>query len=392
MTLLDHLTTACKMAPMNGEERFEEIQTEAREAGFELTSSQLRRWYRAELIGPPRQQGRGRGRGTETYYPDGTTRRVMDICRILNQYRSLRDVAWALWWDGDTIPAHIIRDQLEAVSRSLRADFGKIVGDDGIREEFREFLDDANNANIPSRSLRRARRRVGTDDFGAFLESMMLLALGQADRLNDSSVSQLDHGLGFDRGRSDLLPTGEPWLASDARSDFIAIGQLFGPDRIDKGLQIDDSELGTARDAAKAFLKVVSAMSKIINMGFERWAYGMGLVSVVLDEFAEGPNGQRRFFLLWLSLRTPELHNGMNEIASQVLQAEAAVRAIDTLNALFQSVPALGDEISVRDVIQAGFDEGKQSALQETVRRIRREHSAEIDEYLALDHKSHGSK
>ena len=364
---------------MDSEETFEGIRDVALQAGYDVTLNQLRRWYRAGLIGAPRQQALGRGRGTATRYPTGTVARVLGICGVLGTYRSLRDVVWTLWWKGEDLPDRIARDQLTDSARALRADFEKFIGDDGGTEAAEDFLDRANDSRLPSRPLRWARRRLGTDSFDLFLDSLLSVMAGGADRLDDSDISLLDRGLGFDSGRRDLLAAGEPWITGDARTDFAAIGQLFGPDRVDEGLSVDDAELRPARDEAKDFLTVVSTMGRIVNAGFGRWGYGLGMIGAAMDEFAEGPEGQRRFFLLWLSMRTPEFRDGMQSIAANAEKMIEAGAQLETVKDLLTSVPAVGREIRVRDVVRASFDPTKQAELQDIVRRIRELHGEEID-------------
>jgi len=376
------LATACKVTPVDPEETFEDIRQAAQEAGYEITPTQLRRWHRAGLLGTPRQQALGRGRGTVTRYPPGTAARVLGICRVLTAHRSLRDVAWTLWWEGDDLADGIAREQLEDSAQSLRADFEKFVDADGLTQAAEEFLDTANDARLPSRPLRWARRRLGTDSFDTFLDSLLSVMAGRTDRLDDSDISLLDRGLGFESGRTDLLATGEPWLTGDARSDFVAIGQLFGPDRVDEGLRIDDAELRPARDEAKDFLTVVGAMGRIVSAGFGRWGYGLGMIGAAMDEFAEGPEGQRRFFLLWLSMRTSEFREGMQSIAANAAKMAEAGAPLEAVKDLLASVPAVGREISVRDVVRARFDSAKQAELQETVQRVRAVHGEEIDRFF----------
>ena len=367
---------------MHGEEAAEDIQGVAAQAGYGLTLSQLRRWHRAQIVGAPRQRGLGRARGTSTFYPAGTTERVLAICQIMKTHRSLRDVAWRLWWEGANVDDRIAREQLEDSARALRIDFEKFIDDAGPTAAAEDFLDQASDARLPSRPLRWARRRLGADNYDSFLDSLLSVAAGRADELNDADIEMLDRGLGFDSARTDLLISGEPWLTGDARSDFVAIGGLFGPDRVEKGLRIDNSELGLAREEAKDFLTVVSTTGKIVTAGFGRWGYGFGMIGAAMDEFADNLDGQRRFLLFWLSMRTPEFREGMQAIIGNVTKMKTAIDQLDIVRDLIAAVPAVGEAISIKDVVQSGFDLSKQTQLQKTVARVRQEHSEDIDQFF----------
>jgi hypothetical protein len=82
-----------------GQTRDEVLQA-AREADCQVSADQLARWHRAGLLPRPRQQALGRGRGTVTLYPAGTSAQVIALCRIKSQHRNLNRAAFQLWWEG----------------------------------------------------------------------------------------------------------------------------------------------------------------------------------------------------------------------------------------------------------------------------------------------------
>ncbi len=293
-------------------------------------------------------------------------------------------MAWTLWWDGYVVADSVIRKQLEAEATVFGTVFERFVGPDGATEEAEDFLDRAHEARIPSRPLRWARRRVGAGSFDTFLGSLFAVMAGRARDLSDEAIAQLDHGLGFDIGRTMPLATGEPWISGDARSDFVSIGQLFNPERIRSGLILSDAELRIARQEARDFLSVVRTMGHLVREGFGRWHFGFGVIGAVMDEVGGEPAGQRRFLLLWLSMRTPEFIEGMRSIAGQAPEMASANAQLELIRELINSVPAVGEALSIEEVIQARFDYAKQIGLHERIRELRAQHGEEIDKFIEL--------
>lgn len=72
----------------------------AKSKGFTLSPAQVARWHRVGLLRRPRQQSLGRGRGTETIYPAGSTTQLLALCEQRMKKRSLKVVGWNLWLQG----------------------------------------------------------------------------------------------------------------------------------------------------------------------------------------------------------------------------------------------------------------------------------------------------
>ena len=352
-------------------------------AGEQVTLAQLRRWHRAGLIAVPQQRPLGRGRGTVTVYPAGTSERALAICVLRRQRRSLEDIGWLLWWEGHDIPAPLVRAALEREAASLRATAASLFTATGLADELLNILDSGRELQVRSKTFRRARKRVGMKQFGGFVESLMLAAGGFGDTLLDEDVALIDKGLGFDRARTDLLPSGEPWLTSEPRADLAAIGRLFNINELDVGARrADDEELAKARDEAKAFAELMISMSAVIRQGFDGWAYGFGLFGAWAEEALGDPKGQHRLLLIWLALRTPELRAGMATIAEQAAAAAEARDNLALLEELRAAVPAVGAAISSRELARAGLKPKEAQALQTKVALLRAEHGAEIDAFF----------
>jgi DNA-binding transcriptional MerR regulator len=369
---------------MEDEKSVSELIQAAASAGFRVTGSQLRRWHRLGLVGPPRQQSLGRGRGTVTIYPPGALERVLAICRLRRDHRSLEDVRWLLWWGGDDIATGPLRATLASDIRALRDAAASLFTANGLSDEALNVLDNQSEGPLDSTPFRWARRRVGVKHFGGFLESVMLAATGHGEELLDEDVAIFERGLGLDRARADQLPSGEGWLTGDARSDIVAIGQLFNVQEFSVDLEaIGEEELRKARDEAKAFLLFITTVSEVIRTGFDRWAYGFGVFGALAQEMARSPKEQRRLLLMWLGMYTAELQEGMEVIVKQGAALADVPEHLAMIEELRDAVPAVGAAISTREIVRARFKPAEAQSVQEKLDVVRKEHGQEIDRFLS---------
>ena len=106
----------------------DEVIKAASAAGFEVSPSQLARWHRAGLVPRPRQQALGRGQGTASIYPSGTSLQVVAVCRLLEKHRSLDRAGFQLWWDGYDVPDSLIRGAVERAAREFDEALGSLAG------------------------------------------------------------------------------------------------------------------------------------------------------------------------------------------------------------------------------------------------------------------------
>lgn len=367
------------------EESTEELLETARAAGYDVTAYQVRRWHRAGLLEPPRQQALGRGRGTVSLYRAGTRERLLAICRLHHAHRSLRELRWLLWWERCDVPAEWARQSLLAEARAVREQLDALVTDGALTEEAEQVLEAASTARLPTKSMRWARKRVGAKDFGWFVESLFLAGAGRGKDLLNEDIEVLERGLGLDRARSDRLPSGQPWLTGDPRADLVTMAKLFHPGELVAGLdELDDAELVAAREEAKAFLVFVATVGRVVRTGFDRWAYGFGMFGTWVEDVARDPASQRRLLLVWLAFRRTELRDNMRAAISQAKEVAEAERALQMVEALREAVPALGKAITVREVVRASFDPSARAHLQQRIACLRDSHAAEIDSFLAV--------
>lgn len=124
----------------------------AQAAGFPLTDTQLARWHRAGLLPRPQQVSLGRGRGTVTSYPEGTTAQLLALCQIRQSDRSLARIGFRLWWDGHDVEPHLVLEPLLAAA-------------DEIDVSLRSTEDDARASTPAARILSRRLGKSGQLQF-----------------------------------------------------------------------------------------------------------------------------------------------------------------------------------------------------------------------------------
>ena len=104
--------------------------------GYAITAAQLARWHRAGLLPRPSQRSLGRGRGTETVYPAGTSVQLVALCHRKEEERRLDRLAFGLWWDGFTVDPDVIKGLLKASAGSMEGKLCEAVASGQVASTF----------------------------------------------------------------------------------------------------------------------------------------------------------------------------------------------------------------------------------------------------------------
>src|SRR4051812_39353704 len=96
----------------------EEIEAEAlvellNAAGTPISRAQLRRLHKAGLTQRPRPAGRGKGRGSRSYYPISAVEQVKAATELLSKRRDFKWVGWRLWLRGFDVDRRYWREPIE---------------------------------------------------------------------------------------------------------------------------------------------------------------------------------------------------------------------------------------------------------------------------------------
>ncbi len=258
--------------------------------GFRISKTQLVRWHRVGLLPRPRQSGLGRGRGTESIYPPGTTRLLLDLCAIRKHERRFSVIAWKLWWSGHDALTKQIRRSLqhfvvewERVSKQWMQN-GELT-DDGAN-----LLDQTQNPRNHGKVLRQLRRRVGYHRILKFMRVVMQVVSGEFSRWDGPGDPEI-----IARG---LRPTKEKHTPDTLQwvLDPIALGELsqrISPEAIGRALdRTTDQDLTRAQNAVRELFS--SSMSIVSTLG----------LGTLPADISEDLWGQKALVLVWIAFQS----------------------------------------------------------------------------------------
>ena len=283
------------MADAQGGETTEEVLRKAREAGCRVTKTQLRDWRQGGFIPPPQRHWLGRGRGSESRYPPGTARQVIDLCEKLEMKRSLIDAGWAVWWEGGWLSEELIRLLLNIKAAQLQ-----LVSVKNAQGKLERLIDGWGHGRLPHLALRAIRRDTKGDRFPVFLKSLLKFGLGNFDGFEGEEAEIVASGLG--------LPDSE-----GLEEQLRATSPAYDPRRFREALEASPLEdIEAARDEVYAAFQLSAgliALMEAVRVHPMRRDFSITLKWPSLDDGLY-------LILLWLSVsRLP----GMQKIYEDTL-------------------------------------------------------------------------
>lgn len=223
--------------------------------GNKVSAAQLARWHRAGLLPRPRQQPLGRGLGTATLYPSGTSAQLVALCQIREEERRLDRVAFRLWWEGFSVDSQVIRNHLTATIAPME-------------EKVRQAAANAETAKGIDGSLKRALGPRRVETIAAKLE--------QLPAAGDALKAVLPW---------ESLPPSMPNLDDFAEVAAQAMAQrLSGRPMASLVAQASDDDLIQARERARSLLALMQVAAAPLA-----WLYGKsGSLFRLMDRLMTG--------------------------------------------------------------------------------------------------------
>lgn len=361
--------------------------------GLAVTGDQIRRWHKAGLIPRPvNAPGRGRAKGRLPYYPPGTDQQLEALLRAHRRFRSLKDVAWCLWWAGYAVPEQPIRDRLRQLGARIDEALASLVQrPSGELTEKAWDLTDA-FAVAPLRGVpARVRRRVGRDRFPTVLTQLLQFATGTFRDFEPDPVSG-DHedraillkGLGLDRATTDRVGASGPWLDVD----------ILGPvlEEMSRGFAAVSFEpmartvsltgLQTARDQMRVFLAVLSGFVEMVRPALGPNPFGFGELARIAETLKE-PREQASLVLVGLVFQRPEWAEDLTEWLTATRDVPDQVETYRRGMFLAQEVPAVAQVWTADRQRQAFRSPEAAEQLRQDMTQVGELHRAEIDRALA---------
>lgn len=352
--------------------------------GLTVDRDGLRRLHRSGVIERPRQHSRG-ALGSQTLYPPGTATVRLEAIEVHRKQRNLGTVAWAMWWRGLTRPELVARKRLTVFAGKLIEIERRLVSVEGnLTEEAEAVLDRAVTARL-SKPLRQMRRRVGADRFDEVVQALFYVAAGQAATLGPEALGQLEHAMGMDRARTDVLGSiGGPWIDGDVRQDMVAIGKIASADGFLGALEAaSDEDLDAARDEVVRFATGIADLAYGMRRTIDNWAYGMAGWGTSFEEMLADADGQAYLVLIWLRCRQFGLGTGMQMVLDSIGTHRQLREQIDLILQLREAVPAVGAAVPRSWFKKILEDPSVQENINGAIAEVRKGHAEEIDAFFA---------
>lgn len=361
--------------------------------GWVVTRDQIRRWHKAGLIPRPvNAPGLGQAKGRLPYYPSGTDQQVEALLRAHQRFRSLKDVAWSLWWAGYSVPEQPIRDRLcQLAARMDEALTGLVQRPSGDLTDQAWDLTDA----FAVASLRgvpaRVRRRVGQDRFSTVLTQLLQFATGTFRGFEPDPVSGKHEdrtiflqGLGLEPATTDRVGARGPWLdvetvgpvLEEMSRDFAAISFEH------MARTVSLTGLQTARDQMRVFLAVLSDYVEMVRPALGPNPFGLGEL-VRFAETLKDPRAQATLVLVGLVFQRPEWTEDLTEWLAATRDIPDHVETYRRGMFLAQEVPAVAQVWTTDRQRLALRSPEAAEQLRQDMTQVGKLHRAEIDRALA---------
>lgn len=340
-----------------------------------LTKARLAKWHRAGLIERPTTVRLGRGKGSESRYPLGTTKLVVALLNHKKKRMKTADFAWDLWWAGLPVPTATIRRILSRFTD----DWDKCL----TKRDIDEDLAKIETQRLP-KPVARIRKRVGRENVRAVAEAMLSVF---TDRLDPSAVdavdpSILDKAFDLKRARTDKLTTAGPFIQSDQNDILRLMQPMFRGKSMAATLgALNDEQIRRSRDEYRAEIGVLDHASKQTAIIHGKGAFGFDALGALA--VPENRRGQQFITIAWPLLTADK---ALREGADTFLSNEEVLTKTDSIiteiEVLRKNVPEIAGVANVQRVGAALRNKRKQARLNADARRAGRKYRKKIAEVL----------
>ena len=272
-------------------------------AGFQVPEARLAHWHRAGLISKPVQKSLGRGMGTVSLYPAGTSRQVLAICYLRNKHHRLDDVRWLLWFNGFSVEESYWRGYLRNAALEwdkkiayLKQAYDAMNGEDETKADaIHGALEAATDKRMPPSFLRKLRKIVGCKKFDAILRFVFALGTGNFaaefpreshdPKEDEKTLHLIETSLGFrEYGKRSISPQIGRWLPESVWQPLADLSDLLGAHAYtDFAKNLPPSDLAQARDEIRDLLFCGFIVGKLAKSIFGGKASGFKMLSKIVE-------------------------------------------------------------------------------------------------------------
>jgi hypothetical protein len=307
----------------------------AHAAGFNLSGPQLGRLHRADLIPGPRTRRLGRGRGTVSEFPPGTTSRLLRILELQKRgpNRKFSTTAWCLWWEDGGVLARPAKELLrETASRwdQQREELFVLLdredeGDPDAMRSMDKLYKEVEQGRAEG-PLGPIRRNVGREGFSSVARVFAEVVTGRFESYPDEEVradgipkpgttgALVEQALGLDHARDDRIAGNEPRFTGSSEAHLLMLARMLGDRPLASLVAVhSDDELEKARCEVRSLLELVSVFATMIERVLGGDTGGYRTIARALD--LRTPRSQASMLIAWLALRQdPELVRGLRDL------------------------------------------------------------------------------
>jgi len=337
----------------------------------------LAKWHRAGLIPIPDTVALGRGKGSESRYPAGTLRLVIEILnRRHSRIGDIDDLAWELWWSGYAVPISTVRRRLEKVASAW--DSG--VKNDDIASELKDIA----RKRLP-KSVGKMRKRVGRKNIHRVFMAMLSVV---TDRVDVSALDQVEEqtltkAFNLKRARTERMSQAGPFIQTDQHELMGEMRTLLRGRSLAATLAAySDSAIVVARDTYQRLMSTMNHAGHQFGDMFRKGAFGFDALNE--SAAASGCNEQALLIVIWLPLmELAQFKEGVKTYADSEQTLKATDESLGKLAHLQKEVPAISKVLTVRKIGAALKNKKKRAKLNADLRRTRKIFGHQIDSSLA---------
>jgi hypothetical protein len=376
----------------------------AQAAGFKLSEPQLGRLHRAGLVPSPSTRRLGRGKGTASEFPPGSTARLIRVLEVQKAEgtQKFSTIAWRLWWeDGGPLPEPT-RELLAGTALRWDQERDELsdllaredAGDPAAERQVDTLYTEAEQDRVEG-PLGTVRRNSGRDGFASVARVFAEVATGRFESYKDheepdedgtpqagTTGALVERALGLDHARSDRIAGNEPRFTGSSEAHFVLLSELIGERRLEPlATTMSDAELDKARSEIRNLLDLMSTFAPMVERAVGGDAAGYRTIARAMN--MRTPRSQAFMLLAWLGLRQdPELLKGLQHLIARLPQALAAAELERLSHALAQEVPALASPLNNAARANLRGDADESARWRAEIARVSNEHREQVDSFF----------
>ena len=335
-------------------------------SGFDIDKAQLAYWHRKGLLPAPDIARLGKGHGTESVYPAGTSEQLLVLCDIYQEHKRTADIGWRLWLRGYPISDARIRGYVSTHARRF----------DRLRGSTDEDPDDIVNASetrrLPTTGLGMIRRHVGPKRFPTAVRVLLEVGVGDFNGFEDAGEAAiLEKALG------------SPALGGNIGEALSLVSRLLRTPLNSSVVNATDDDLAEARKEFTSVFGMLRTFGAAAGSILGAQGFTLRLVSKTLRSLR--PRDEAVVFALWLAMRTePEVKAGYDELVGDTTVAwDLAYQASLIIEELRRHVPELADVLSPERMRRGIRDEAHRTAWSAEITAMRRDNMQAIDAFFS---------